>query len=76
MWGVMQYVAELMQCLIDARCKALWDGAIDEWPKIPQACVGEKHFSTCCVIFRLKTRPVVWINWIFFCATIMFNFGC
>jgi len=44
--------------------QSIVDSAIDEWCKGLQACVDEKELVA--VMFRLASRPVVAINWIFF----------
>jgi len=38
----------------------MWTVTIDEWRKTHQA---NQNILTLAVIFMLKCRPVVWINW-------------
>ena len=79
-WGVMQDhvywtpvwgVAYLKQRLIDTwndLSQSIVDDAVDEWRKRLQPCVNEKggHFKHFAVIFWVKCRLVVWINWMFY----------
>ena len=79
-WGVMrnrvyqtpvQDVTYLRQRLIDTwndLSPSIVDDAVDEWRKRLQACVNEKSrtFWTLAVIFWVKCRLVVWINWMFY----------
>jgi len=70
-------VADLRQRLIDACCKALWTMLMMNGVRDFRPCVDE----TLTVIFRLKCRPIVRINWIFFILcncndSVHSNFGC